>query len=420
MLKSPVYLICAAVAASGQLEVAAPWPMAGGNNLRNGKSAFVGPRVAPGPNQGTVGVLWQWAPPKLPLSSYPPYVTFSSSPAVAADGGIWASSGAGTLYCIDPVTGKERSNTNLAQNYEASPPTLGQGLVVVGSKGMNMWAINATHTFTKGTNTIGVQLWQVTTASDGYDVSSAAIGAGNIAYVGLGEGSVIAVNAVTAARVWSFSTGTNHRVAMPALDESIGTLFVTTSEGTLWAIGATTGALLWNRTLLGSTFSGPVLSAPGGTIFVGTSYGVQAFNTAGTPLWSHATARSVGPAPAVDPVAGTVYAAAWDSNVYALNAATGALQWTFFAGGLALASSPVVDAEGVVYIGSNVAFWALTGATGVPLWSIVDFPGLVFSPAAIGANGTLYVGFATTGGAPAGCIAAVGAAFTLSARVPAV
>jgi outer membrane protein assembly factor BamB len=48
---------------------------------------------------------------------------------------------------------------------------------------------------------------------------------------------------------------------------------------------------------------------------------------------------------------GKVYAGSEDGNVYALNAATGALLWTFTTGS-SVSSSPAV-ANGMVYIGSD-------------------------------------------------------------------
>ena len=59
-----------------------------------------------------------------------------------------------------------------------------------------------------------------------------------------------------------------------------------------------------------------------------------------------------------------------DDNVYALNASTGAILWSYTTGN-AVTSSPAV-ANGVVYIGSgewlgNV--YALNASTGAKLWS---------------------------------------------------
>jgi eukaryotic-like serine/threonine-protein kinase len=86
---------------------------------------------------------------------------------------------------------------------------------------------------------------------------------------------------------------------------------------------------------------------------------------------------------------GMVYIGNVNHHVYALNAATGAKQWSFTAGA-AVESSPAV-ANGVVYVGSdddNV--YALNAATGVSLWRFTAGLPVVSSPAV--ANGVVYIG----------------------------
>ena len=81
------------------------------------------------------------------------------------------------------------------------------------------------------------------------------------------------------------------------------------------------------------------------------------------PLGSQASPLS---SPAV--VNGVAYFGSADRNAYALNATTGALLWSFNAGG-SVNTSPAV-ANGVVYFGSegdNV--YALNARTGAKLWS---------------------------------------------------
>jgi outer membrane protein assembly factor BamB len=56
--------------------------------------------------------------------------------------------------------------------------------------------------------------------------------------------------------------------------------------------------------------------------FLGVSGGVGAL------LWSYATGNGVNSSPAV--VNGVVYVSSYDGNVYALNASTGALLWSYY------------------------------------------------------------------------------------------
>jgi outer membrane protein assembly factor BamB len=74
--------------------------------------------------------------------------------------------------------------------------------------------------------------------------------------------------------------------------------------------------------------------------------------------------------------------------VYALNASTGVLLWSY-ATGAPVESSPAV-ANGVVYVGSgDYNLYALNASTGVLLWNYANGPGQS-SPAV--ANGMVYVG----------------------------
>ena len=67
-------------------------------------------------------------------------------------------------------------------------------------------------------------------------------------------------------------------------------------------------------------------------------------------------------------VNGVVYIGSDDSNLYALNASTGAKLWSY-ATGAAVQSSPAV-ANGVVYFGSDDGnVYALNASTGAKLWS---------------------------------------------------
>jgi outer membrane protein assembly factor BamB len=56
---------------------------------------------------------------------------------------------------------------------------------------------------------------------------------------------------------------------------------------------------------------------------------------------------------------GIVYVGSNDYNVYALNAATGKLKWSYMTGGIVSYSSPAVD-YGAVYVGNwNHSIYAL-------------------------------------------------------------
>lgn len=104
--------------------------------------------------------------------------------------------------------------------------------------------------------------------------------------------------------------------------------------------------------------------------------------------WFFPTGGAVTSSPAV--VNGIVYFGSGDSNVYAVNASTGALVWKYTTGNYISYSSPAV-ANGVVYIGSqddNV--YAINASTGALVWKYTTGGPINSSPAVV--NGIVYIG----------------------------
>ncbi|HVP93516.1 MAG TPA: PQQ-binding-like beta-propeller repeat protein, partial [Acidobacteriota bacterium] len=85
-------------------------------------------------------------------------------------------------------------------------------------------------------------------------------------------------------------------------------------------------------------------------------------------LWSYLTGGYVDSSPAV--VDGVVYVGSTDSNVYALNASSGAVVWSYMTDGVVESSPAVVD--GVVFVGScDKKVYALNATTGEFVWSYI-------------------------------------------------
>jgi hypothetical protein len=133
----------------------------------------------------------------------------------------------------------------------------------------------------------------------------------------------------------------------------------------------------------------------GGTVYVGSwddkVYALDAMT--GHLRWSYTTGNEVVSSPAVS--GGTVYVGSDDNKVYALDTATGHLRWSYPTAGT-VNSSPAVSA-GIVYVGSSAGtVYALDAATGQLRWSDATGPAdasgyfLSSSPAVSG--GTMYIG----------------------------
>src|SRR5260370_258415 len=105
--------------------------------------------------------------------------------------------------------------------------------------------------------------------------------------------------------------------------------------------------------------------------------------------WSYTTG-SVQSSPAV--ANGVVYIGSMDDKLYALDAVTGALKWSYATGGY-IDSSPAV-VGGVVYVDSgDLNLYVLDAVTGTLKWSYTtgSYRSYIYSSPAV-ANGVVYVG----------------------------
>jgi outer membrane protein assembly factor BamB len=171
----------------------------------------------------------------------------------------------------------------------------------------------------------------------------------------------------------------------PILDEN-GTLYVAGAKGfgladvyAIYATGNAAGSQKWTLRLFSdcSLIMSPTLLYTNATLYVGTSYmcgstqkgDVCAIYTtgsaAGTLKWKFPfgspvqsppifVGRGVQSSPILD-ANGTLYVGSRDGNVYAIyttGSAAGTLKWTFPTGS-PVQSSMILDANGTLYVGSN-------------------------------------------------------------------
>ena len=215
---------------------------------------------------------------------------------------------------------------------------------------------------------------------------------------------------------WTFRTG-GAIVSSPA--SAAGTLYFGSNDQNLYAIDATSGAQRWKFHSKGRITSSPAVAD--GRVYFGSYdgnfYAVDA--STGALVWKFATegerrfsathlhgaepAAEVMPdpfdvflsSPAVSK--GLVYFGSGDGNIYALDAASGALRWKFHTGNVVHASPAV--ANGILYVGSwDSYFYALDASTGKEVWrfktgvdpTINNQVGI--SSSAVVADGVVYFG----------------------------
>jgi outer membrane protein assembly factor BamB len=146
--------------------------------------------------------------------------------------------------------------------------------------------------------------------------------------------------------LWTYTTG--GPVQSPPVVVN-GVVYVGSNDGNVYALKASTGALLWSYT----TFS-PVVAVSNGEVYVGSQpqngpWPFYALNAStGAVRWSFGTSVAVFNPPTI--VNGVVYIGGL-SRDYALNANDGSQVWTDMHG-YSLASS-MAFADGVVYFGTD-------------------------------------------------------------------
>jgi eukaryotic-like serine/threonine-protein kinase len=165
-------------------------------------------------------------------------------------------------------------------------------------------------------------------------------------YFGSNDHNLYAVDAASGAQRWRFGTG--GRVASsPAV--AGGRVYFGSYDSNFYALDAASGALVWKFTTAGERrFSGRHL------------HGAQpAAEVMPDPFDVFLSSPAI--------AAGVVYFGSGDGNVYALDAASGALRWKFHTGNVVHASPAL--AGGVLYVGSwDSYFYALDAASGRQLW----------------------------------------------------
>jgi outer membrane protein assembly factor BamB len=248
----------------------------------------------------------------------------------------------GKLHALDAATGQELwtfPSDALPGDHAWTSPPVANGVVYFG--------VNRPIPVVYGVNaTTGQEIWHHTGPVANI-VSSPALESDRI-YVAFTDGTIRALDATNGQVIWSV-THPGGAYSSPAV--AGGRLYIAIHNSGLLALDANTGSELWLAPIPGPQWSSPAVE--NGRVFVGSrdDHKLYAFDAVtGNTLWTATTSDWVQTSPAV--ADGVVYIANNSGNLYAFNAETGGLNWqSAVSPGFAIGSSPTV-ANGVVYVAS--------------------------------------------------------------------
>lgn len=155
----------------------------------------------------------------------------------------------------------------------------------------------------------------------------------------------------------------------------------------------TTGIEKWRFHFTGGLDDTPVVDGDG-TIYCKGAYNyldryLYAIYPNGTEKWKYKTDGLIlGSSPAIDED-GTIYVGSWDCKLYAINP-NGTLKWKGGGGG-SIASSPAIGEDGSIYYGDFNGNIQALYSNGTRKW-IYKTGDMITSDPAIGDDGTIYIG----------------------------
>lgn len=246
-------------------------------------------------------------------------------------------------------------------------------------------------------------------------VISSPLVVGDVVYVGSTDGGMYAVNRKDGTQRWRF--GTQGPInSSPAFHN--GLVYFGSVDGKFYAVSADSGKVKWSFATKGERrFTAPgihggiprtermpdpfdvFMSSPAianNIVYFGSGdqsvYALDA--TTGSLKWSFPTGDVVHASPAV--ADGVVYIGSWDRNVYALDATTGKEKWRYTTGNdtliynqIGIASSAAVVGNVVLVGGRDGKFHAIDRATGKGKWICDNKGGWTIASPAV-QNGVVY------------------------------
>lgn len=186
-----------------------------------------------------------------------------------------------------------------------------------------------------------------------------------VAFVGLANGAVHAVDAATGRDLWHFKA--ERDVWAPPLVRA-GRVYVASLDHHIYVLDAGSGQVLWSKDMGAAVAGAPALSSDGDTLYVGT-FGSRLYaleSASGEEVWPPFTATNwVWSGPALDD--GMLYFTDVSGVVFAVEAATGTEAWRAQPGGK-MRARPAVAGDLIIVGDRAGTLFALDRASGAEVW----------------------------------------------------
>ena len=286
---------------------------------------------------------------------------FSYSDPILVNGVIYAGSIDRSMYAMDAVTGAIKWQYQTSNTIE-SPPAVADGKVFFGNDGHDFYALDTA---------TGQVVWQAYAYGN---ISSRPVVSNGVVYFGADDGVVYALNDANGSLIWKYQAGSIFNASSPVLGN--GMLYIGCRDGYLYALNISDGSLQWKSSVdnISLEMSRPTLV--NGVVYIGGWYNTNDFSQAGSLyaidaasgslLWTALNGSGIGSDPVV--ADGLLYVTCDDNYIHAVDVNTHAEVWRnqILANGASAAVS-----GGVVYCGGggNHHFYAMDAKTGTVQWT---------------------------------------------------
>jgi outer membrane protein assembly factor BamB len=255
----------------------------------------------------------RWSFRMQPTLATPTEWNYFTAPPVISGDQVFLPSGDGHLYCLDLATGSMRWSFRTGDSLRAAP-LVADGIVYQPSGDDHVYALSAVD---------GRLIWKFATAGVGYDLSKGFIRSdiftrpsleNGLLVIGSRDGNVYAIDAGSGAAKWTFSHGSTWAMST-AVDA--GTVYAGWSTNNkLNALDLSTGAKKWEFDAGAHTYTKAVVA--GDTVYWGSADGkVRAFDKhSGIARWTYPVGSDVYSSPVHEN--GTLYFGVDDGRLIAV------------------------------------------------------------------------------------------------------